>query len=115
MKEVIAIIRPEKCLLTAEAVRELGLGAPTEQRVLGRGRQGGLRYLRPEGGQQSQGVIEFLPKRMLTWLVTDEKVEAIVEVIIRTNRTSTYGDGKIFVCPVDNIQSTAESPGVWQS
>ena len=108
MKETIAIIRPEKHLPTIEAVMELGVEEIIEQRVLGRGRQGGLRYLRPGLGQQSEEIIQFLPKRMLTWLVPEEKVEAIVEAIIRTNRTSSYGDGKIFVCHLEDIHGNVE-------
>ena len=79
-----------------------------DQRVLGRGQQGGLRYLRPVLGQQSEEVVQFLPKRMLTWLVPEEKVGTLVEAIIRTNRTSTYGDGKIFVCNLEGVHGKWE-------
>tara|TARA_Y100000031_G_scaffold154467_1_gene202257 strand:- start:273 stop:596 length:324 start_codon:yes stop_codon:yes gene_type:complete len=102
MKEIIAIIRSEKCLATIKAVAEFGVEEVVYQRVLGRGREGGLRYLRPVSGQQSEEIVQFLPKRMLTWLVLEGKVQTIIEAIISTNRTDTYGDGKIFVCPLDD-------------
>ncbi len=104
MKEIIAIIRPEKHLPTIKAVLELGVEDIIDQRVLGRGQQGGLRYLRPVPGQQSEEIVRFLPKRMLTWLVPEEKVPAVVESIIRTNHTSSYGDGKIFVCNLEGVE-----------
>jgi nitrogen regulatory protein PII 2 len=34
-------------------------------------------------------------------LVTDDHVGEVVETIIKTNQTGNIGDGKIFVCPVD--------------
>lgn len=103
MKEIIAIIRPEKYLPTTVAVTESGAEEVMEQRVMGRGRQGGLRYLRPGTEGQSESV-QFLPKRMLSWWVTEERVDAMVEAIIRTNGTSRYGDGKIFICPLDDVE-----------
>ena len=89
MKEIIAIIRPEKYLPTIEAIMGLGVEDIIDQRVLGRGQQGGLRYLRSVPGRQSEENVQFLPKRMLTWLVPDEKAPAVVESIIRFNHTSS--------------------------
>ena len=104
MKEVIAIIRPEKAIATLEAVRQMGIEEAIEQRVLGRGRQGGLRYLRPGTAGQPEESIRFLPKRMLSWWVSEEELETLVETIARINCTSSYGDGKIFICPMDIMQ-----------
>lgn len=108
MNEIIAIIRPEKYLPTIEAVAQFGVEEIIDQRVLGRGREGGLRYLKPTPGQRSEDIVQFLPKRMLTWLIPEEKVDAVVNAIIRTNGTSTYGDGKIFVCHLDGIHGNVE-------
>ena len=88
----------------------LGVEELIEQRVLGRGQQGGLRYLVSATGRTEE-VVQFLPKRMLIWLVPEEKVESIVEAIIRTNRTATYGDGKIFVSPLDGMEIETQAPG----
>ena len=108
MKEVIAIIRPEKWQATQEAAAALGAEHFSRQRVLGRGRQRGLRYLRPTVGDQP-GEMQFLPKRMAAWLVNDQMVEPLVAAIIRTNRTGSYGDGKVFVCPTDVPDALAET------
>ena len=78
-------------------------------RVLGRGVQRGLRYLRRvAAGRSGQGTtievsIQFLPKRMVSWFVPDEKVDQLLTALIRVNQTGNVGDGKIFVCPADSI------------
>ena len=102
MKEVIAVIRPEKWQETLEAAGTLGLSEYTQIRVMGRGRQRGLRYMRPVNGSDD-GVMQFLPKRMLTWMVPDEMVGSLVRALASANKTDNYGDGKVFVCPVDEI------------
>ena len=100
MKEVVAIIRPEKWRATEEAVAALGAEQIAQRRVLGRGRQRGLRYLRPSGGSE-EGTMQFLPKRLAEWLVPDERVNPVVEAILRLNQTGNYGDGKVFVTPLE--------------
>ncbi len=107
MKEIIAIIRPEKWQATREAAKALGFQEVTHHRVLGRGRQRGLRYLRPLSGGEEAG-IPYLPKRMVVWMVQDEQVNALVTAIFRTNQTGNYGDGKIFVCPLEGVSGTGE-------
>jgi len=101
VKEVIAVIRNERWQATREAVGPLDVQEICHQRVLGRGRQRGLRYLRPSKGGEVGGM-EFLPKRMVVWLASDDKVDALVAALIRVNRGGNYGDGKIFVCPVED-------------
>ncbi|MBI4216256.1 MAG: P-II family nitrogen regulator [Chloroflexi bacterium] len=100
MKEIIAIIRPEMLGATREALAPWSVLEVAQRRVLGRGRQGGLRYLRRQAGGGEAG-IPFLPKRMVVWLVSGEKVEDVVAAIIRVNSGGNYGDGKIFVRPTE--------------
>ncbi len=108
MKEVIAIIRPEKWEATREAANALGIQEAVQRRVLGRGRQRGLRYLRPLAGGE-EGGMQFLPKRMVEWIVPDEDVDRLVSAILRINCANSYGDGKIFVCP--SFSYSLESTG----
>lgn len=116
MKEVLAIIRPEKWQATKEAAAGLGAYETAHVRVLGRGRQRGLRYLRRVAAdkgapaREEVGGMQFLPKRMVTWFVPDAKAKRLVAAIIAINQTSNFGDGKIFVCPLDTM-SDAESGG----
>lgn len=101
MKEVIAIVRPERWAATVEAARQIGCETAFHHRVLGRGRQRGLRYLRPsEGGRQTE--MSYMPKRMLSWLLPDHAVSTLVSVILDVNQTGHNGDGKVFVCPVES-------------
>jgi nitrogen regulatory protein PII 2 len=99
MKEVMAVIRPEKWRDTQRAVMEAGAQGVTQFRVLGRGRQLGLRYTgtTPETG----GILmSYLPKRLVTCIVEAGKVRAVVDAMMKANRTGNPGDGKVFVCPV---------------
>ena len=100
MKEVIAMIRPEKWLATVDAAINVGAESYIHNRVMGRGRQRGLRYMRPVNGQDD-GVMQFLPKRMLTWLIPDEMTMPLVRALIAVNKADNYGDGKVFICPVE--------------
>jgi len=39
---------------------------------------------------------------MISIMVKDRDVELVVEAIMKVNHTGNIGDGKIFVCPVDD-------------
>jgi nitrogen regulatory protein PII 2 len=96
----MAVVRPERREATLEAMRRAGNPETLHLRVMGRGRQQGLQYLRRAQGEQEAGMA-FLSKRLMSWLVPDEQVEEAVRTLIRINQSGNHGDGKIFVCPVD--------------
>ena len=100
LKEVIAIIRPERWVETKARVESLGITAFTHHRVVGRGRQRGLHFLARRGAHSGTG-FRFLPKRMVSWIVPESQVDSLVKAIMETNRTGQIGDGKIFVLPLD--------------
>lgn len=113
MKEVIAIIRPNRINATKKAMVEAGLPAFTGARCMGRGRKPVefelLKHLEGSG----EDTVDVLPalaqggrliqKRMLTIVVPDERVSAVVDVLMKANRTGQPGDGKIFVRPVIDV------------
>jgi nitrogen regulatory protein PII 2 len=101
LKEVVAIIRPQRWSHTKLRVQRLRVQAFTHTRVLGRGRERGLRYLPRQGAAQGMGV-RYLPKRMISWIVEEAQVEPLVQAIITANHTGQLGDGKIFVLPVED-------------
>ena len=114
MREVIAVTRPEKWQESIDAAQAMGLTERSHVRVMGRVKQRGLRYLRPVNGSDD-GVMQFLPKRMLTWLVPDELAAGLTRALISVNKTENFGDGKVFVCPVEEVilapcESTAPEP-----
>lgn len=110
MKEVIAIIRRHNLQETKAGLLGIGVPAITMLSVDGRGKQKGLpgwNYeLDPalmELEEKNTGVsMRFIPKRMISTVVEDDDVPKVIEAIMRTNQTGHIGDGKIFVCPVEN-------------
>lgn len=113
MKEVIGILREECWRAAREAAEKLAITELMHQRVLGRGKEGGLRYLQwrssPNMMAQVTGM-SYIPKHMVSWLVSDEQVDALVELIIRTCSTGSIGDGKIFVMPAESASEIFQHP-----
>jgi nitrogen regulatory protein PII 2 len=110
MKEIIAIIRPKKVIPTKEALEKLGVPSLTALPVFGRGKQKGIATeleidIRPEILDQSIKAgrrMEYIPKRLFSIVSRNEDVDTIVETIIKVNQTGEIGDGRIFICPVDD-------------
>ena len=100
MKEVIAVIRPERYHETKQRVQRLHLPALTQHRVLGRGHARGLRYLPRRGAAPGMGM-RYLPKHMVSWIVEETQVEPLIHALIEANQTGQLGDGKIFVLPIE--------------
>jgi nitrogen regulatory protein PII 2 len=117
VKEVIALIRPERGRPTVEALAALGVTEVVHQRVLGRGRQRGLRYLRRSAGGAG-GDMLFLPKRLVRCAVDERLVDAVVKAVIEANQTGNVGDGKVFVrplVPLEAPQAAAQPTGASRS
>ncbi|NPV29850.1 MAG: P-II family nitrogen regulator [Firmicutes bacterium] len=87
MKMIRAIVRPEKAEDVADALAGAGYVALTKMDVIGRGKQKGI---------QARDI-----KTMLMLVAEDENVEEIVEIISRAAYTGHFGDGKIFISPVE--------------
>ena len=104
MKEIIAVIRPGCWFATRDRIERLGVTEWTEHRVLGRGRDRGLRYLAGQGGPTG---VAFLPKRLVSCLAPDAQAPALVAAILAINRTGRLGDGRIFVLPVEEAKNAA--------
>ena len=111
MKEIVAIIRPERWHATREAAERMDVVEAAHVRALGRGRQRGLRYLRRVVAETGGGVTEevggmqFSAKRLVTWLAPDDRVREFVATVIRVNQTGNFGDGKVFICPVEDVSA----------
>ena len=106
MKEIIAIIRPNKMTQTKDVLNALGFPAMTAQRVMGRGKQKAIigevsLDIQNETLLKEEGTMRYIPKRLISLIVPDEDVSLIVEAIMRVNQTGQNGDGKLFVCPLD--------------
>ena len=102
-----AIVRPEKVDEVLSALMYAGYPSVTKMDVFGQGK-GKVDYLLLQGAQQGYDEAinqlgpgpKLIPKRMLTVVVPNDKVDLVVRTIIRVNKTGSPGDGKIFVGPV---------------
>ena len=99
MKEIIAIIRPNKLDIVKDALEEIECLGITVTDVKGRGRQLGV----TESYRGSDYRIDLLSKTRLEIVVKDEAVEEVVQTIVKTAQTGDIGDGKIFISPVEDV------------
>ena len=97
MKKLEAIIRPHLLESVKDALQAIGVQGMTISEVKGFGRQKG----HTEVYRGSEYKVEFVPKLKVEVIVDDEVAEQATEAILKTARTGKFGDGKIFVFPVD--------------
>jgi nitrogen regulatory protein PII 1 len=91
-----AIVRPEKSPVVLKALFDSGFPAVTKLPVFGRGKQRGLKV----------GAVTYdeLPKEMLMLVIPNKDKDFVVETIMNAARSEDggqYGDGKIFVTPIE--------------
>jgi nitrogen regulatory protein PII 2 len=114
MKEIIAFVRRHQVPASKKALEDAGFNALTISSAEGRGKQKGVGGWAAEVDPQlnpllkhetpmPEAVMKWIPKRMLTLAVQDDEVEKAVEALIKANQTGHIGDGKIFVCPLEEV------------
>jgi len=99
MKQIEAIIKPFKLDEVKDALTKVGIQGMTITEVKGFGRQKGHTELY-RGAEYS---VDFLPKVKIQILVPDDKVQQVVETVVKTAHTGKIGDGKSFVIPVEEV------------
>ena len=99
MKLITAVIRPFKLESVREALTEAGVSGLTVTEVKGYGRQKGHTELY----RGAEYVVDLLPKIKIETVVGDQHLEAALEAIQQAARTDKVGDGKIFVCAIDQV------------
>ncbi len=99
MKLVTAIIKPFKLDEVREGLSEVGITGLTVTETKGFGRQKGHTELY----RGAEYVVDFLPKVRVEVAISDDKVEMVIEAIIKAARTGKIGDGKIFVSPLEQV------------
>jgi nitrogen regulatory protein P-II 1 len=99
MKKLDAIVRPHLLEEVKTALQEVGVVGMTVTEVKGFGRQKG----HTETYRGSEYKVEFLPKIKIEVVLGDELVEQAVEAVLKTAKTGKFGDGKVFVSPLDEV------------
>jgi nitrogen regulatory protein P-II 1 len=102
MNLIIAIIQPNKLDAVKEALVKLGIQGMTVTGAKGFGRQKGrpLAFLGLLNMEGKPFTVDFVPKVRIEIVVNDDLTDAVVDTIVKTARTDTVGDGKLFVIPV---------------
>jgi nitrogen regulatory protein PII 1 len=93
MKMIRAIVRPDKTEEVVDSLADAGYVALTKMDVIGRGKQKGI--------QVDKIYYDELPKTMLLLVAEDENIDSIIDIINESAFTGSFGDGKVFVSPVD--------------
>jgi nitrogen regulatory protein PII 1 len=90
-----SIIRPEKVDNVLAALMDAGFPAVTKMSVVGRGKQRGIKI--------GEVTYDELPKELLITVVNDEDKDFVIQTVMEAARTGSkgaFGDGKIFITPV---------------
>ena len=94
MKMIRAIIRPEKEEDVVKSLEAAGFPSVTKMDVFGRGKQKGI--------QVGTAVYDELAKTLVMVVVDDALVEKASGAITAAAKTGNFGDGKLFISPVDS-------------
>jgi nitrogen regulatory protein PII 1 len=108
MLMIRAIVRPEKVDAVLEQLMVEGFPAVTRMSVSGRGKQRGIKI----------GDITYdeIPKELLLMVVPEADRDLVVKTVMgaaRTGDKGAFGDGKIFISPVDEVYTV--SSGIRES
>jgi len=99
---VRAIVRPDKTDAVMARLMAEGFPAVTRMNVTGRGKQRGIKI--------GEVTYDEVPKELLLMVIKDKDRDFVIKTIIEEARTGSkgaFGDGKIFVSPVDEMYTVS--------
>jgi nitrogen regulatory protein P-II 1 len=99
VKLITAIIKPFKLDTVKNALREAGVQGMTVGEVQGFGRQAG----HTEVYRGAEYEVDFVPKVRLDIVVEEDRVDAVVDVIVAAAKTDKIGDGKIWITAAERV------------
>jgi nitrogen regulatory protein P-II 1 len=99
MRKIDAIIRPHLLDAVKNGLQEVGVTGMTITEVKGFGRQKG----HTETYRGTEYKIDFVPKIKIEVVVPVEMVDLVIDAVTKTAKTGKFGDGKIFVLPVEEV------------
>ena len=97
MKKLECIVRPERLGDIKSALAALEIHGMTISEVRGVGRQKG----HTEHYRGSEYKVDFLPKLKIEVVIPDELLRQAVDAITNAAKSGKFGDGKMFVFPVE--------------
>ncbi len=97
MKMIVAIIRPEKLGAVKDGLSAAGVEGITISDVRGHGSQSGITLTSRVGTT----VLDEIEKVKIETVIDDSIEQACIDAIISAANTGHFGDGRIFVMPVE--------------
>ncbi len=104
MKKIEAIIRTSKLEEVREELAKINVNFFTFFEVQGFGKQKGAE-VHYRGAVYDMASI---PRTVIEIIVTEEKIDEVIECILSSARTGEIGDGKIFVTSVERVINIRE-------
>jgi nitrogen regulatory protein P-II 1 len=98
MKKIEAIIRDESLETVKKALEKESYFGMTVSEVCGRGKQNGIKLQWRTG----EYCVDLIPKIKIELVVLDQDVNAVIKAITTKARSGEFGDGKIFVIPIES-------------
>jgi len=98
MLMIRAVVRREKADDILAGLLQAGYPAVTKVPVFGRGKQRGLKV--------GEVTYDELPKELLIMIIKNDDKDLVIRTITenaKTGEKGAFGDGKIFVSPVDEV------------
>src|SRR5512139_488063 len=108
MLMIRSIVRPTKVDEVLAALMEARFPAVTKVSVVGRGKQRGIKI--------GEITYDEIPKELLLTVVNEVDKDFVIKTVLKAARSGdkgAYGDGKIFVSPVDEVYTI--SSGIKES
>ena len=99
------MIKPFKLDDVRDALTDEGICGITVSEVKGFGRQRG----HTEIYRSAKYATDFLPKIKLEIVLSDDRAERAVEIIMAAARAGKAGDGKIFINPLKTLSAPAQA------
>jgi nitrogen regulatory protein P-II 1 len=99
MKKVEAIIRHFKLEEVKDALTQQGIAGMTITEVRGFGRQKG--HTEMYRGTEYQ--VDFIPKIKIEVVISDARLPAVLDAIMRSAQTGQVGDGKLWVTDLSEV------------
>lgn len=93
MKKIEAIVRHYKLEDVKNALSEQGVSGMTITEVRGFGRQKG----HTEMYRGTEYAVDFVPKVKVEVVIDDDRLQMVVDTILKAAQTGQIGDGKVFV------------------